>query len=108
MQKRFISTTTVLPPYGLVRISGEVARDKDYDPITEGCTGSPFDVYNLKVIESPLHNCADVTAELDSFQIEKCTGVLIEKFLDDEGFETDRLIDEAIESGRQYRHLAYA
>lgn len=108
MKKRFISTTTVLDPYGLVRVSGEVARDRDYDPITEGCTGSPFDVSSLKVIESPLHNRNDVTAELDIFQIEKCYEVLIEKYIDEEQAYKDTLIDEMIERGREYARNAYA
>lgn len=106
--KRAISVKTVLPPYGLVTISGEVARDRDFDPITEGCTASPFAVYDLKVIESPLHNRNDITNDLDDYEAKKCTEVLIEKFIDDEQSYQDTLVDEAIERGREYKHLAYA
>jgi len=45
---------------------------------------------------------------LEQSEVEKCEEVLIEKFVEEEGFERDALVDEAISSGRFYRHLAYA
>lgn len=107
MKKRHVFTGTVLTDYGFVHITGDVARDKDYDPHTEGIAGSPFDVYNLKV-HAKDEDWKDIVDELEPFEIEKCYEVLIEKFLEDEGFERDRLIDEAIERTRSFRHLAYS
>ena len=105
MKKRFISTTTVLDPYGLVRISGEVARDRDYDPITEGCTGSPFDVSSLAVVDE---TGEDITISLNRMEIENMETVLIDLYCDEEQAYKDYLIDEMIERGREYARNAYA
>lgn len=102
--KRFISTTTILGPYGLVRISGEVSRNPDHDGYQQEPYEPLFDVDGIEVQIPGIH----LEMKLEDFDMEKIREVLIEKFLDDEGFEADRLIDEAIESGRQYRHFAYA
>ena len=108
MKKRTVSTQTTLEPYGLVRISGEVAKDKDFCPHTEGILGSPFDVQNLIVCEMGFAGWTDITDELDRLEIEKCEEVLIEKFLDDEQAYKDALIDEAIERTRSFARNAYA
>ena len=105
MKKRFISTTTVLDPYGLVRVSGEVARDRDYDPITEGCTGSPFDVSSLAVVDE---TGEDITISLNRMEIENMETVLIDLYCDEEQAYKDYLIDEMIERGREYARNAYA
>ncbi len=118
--KRFISTKTVLPPYGLVTISGEVSRIRDADAETEGIMYSPFDVSDLSVrtdteilqgwmmiqfqgSERKAYRCA-----LENPEIEKCYEVLIEKYIDEEQAYKDTLIDEMIERGREYARNAYA
>ncbi len=116
MKNRSISTKTILDPYGLVRVSGEVSRNPFYAH-EERQFEPAFEVSDLHVFAEDgecLHGKRATEigrflyCGLDDIEVEKCHEVLIEKFLEDEGFESDRLIDEAIESGRQYKHLAYA
>lgn len=110
--KKHTTTTTIFAPYGLIRISGQVERDTQFDPITEGIAGSPFDIRNLKVHASPLHNPQDITDELKADELELIESVLIDKYLEEveaaEQDYKDRLIDEAIQAGREYAANAYA
>jgi len=107
MKKQHISVRTTLEPYGLVRISGDVSRnvyhasDPEYEPA--------FDVFHLRVVtrdgevlqgrkeqgKKVFNVCG-----LEQSEVEKCEEVLIEKFVEEEGFERDALVDEAISSGR--------
>lgn len=107
--KRFISTSTILEPYGLVRISGEVEKNADFDGWQQEPGEQPFYVRNLKVIGlKGLSGTGNITDDLEPFEIQKCEEVLIEKFTDDEGSALDYMIDEAIERGREYARKAYA
>ena len=45
---------------------------------------------------------------LEDYEIEICQEALFEKFAEDDQSYNDTLIDEMIERGRQYKHLAYA
>lgn len=115
MKKRTVSTSTVLEPYGLVRIWGEVSRNPHHT-FEERQFEPKFDVRELHVIKADgevlqgydvrnqklFHVCS-----LDDCEVEKCEEILIEKFLEDEGFEQDARIDEMIESGKQYARRAY-
>ncbi len=107
--KRFISTQTALEPYGLIRISGEVEKNPDFDGYQQEPGEAPFYVRNLKVIGlKGLSGTGNITDDLEPFEIEKCEEVLIEKFTDEEAGALDYLIDEAIERGREYARNAYA
>lgn len=121
---RFISTQTTLEPYGLVRISGEVAKNPDFDGYQQEPHEQPFYVRDLKVVTASGevlqgHDENAVSGRdgqpayvticgLEPFEIEKCEEVLIEKFTDEEASTLDYLIDEAIERGREYARNAYA
>lgn len=116
MKKQHISTTTILEPYGLVRISGEVSRNPFYT-FEERQFEPPFGIRDLQVIaaDGEVLQGREQRGEkvfrvygLDDIEVQKAEEVLIEKFAENEGFESDRLINEAIESGRLYRHLAYS
>ena len=120
MRKRFISIQTILEPYGLVTISGEVTRSNSADAETEGLMYSPFDVSDLTVkteseilqgwttieikgTERRVYRCS-----LENYEIEICQETLFEKFAEDDQDYNNALIDEAIERGREYKHFAYA
>lgn len=105
MRIRTISIRTTLAERGLVIISGNVSRDRDYDPITEGCTGSPWCITGLLVTDA---DNEDITDDLDRYDTEKAEECLIDKYQEEEGFDADRLIDEAVQRGREYKHLAYS
>ena len=107
MKNRSISTKTTLEPYGLVRISGIVARNP-YHSHEERQFEPAFEVRELRVesADEVLHS--PTYCDFEQWAVEACEEILIEKFLEDEGFEQDRLIDEAIERGKEYKHLAYA
>lgn len=108
MKNRSISTKTILDPYGLVRVSGEVSRNPFYTH-EERQFEPAFEVSDLHVIDAEGEVLQSPTCcRFEEWEVEKCHEVLIEKFLEDEGFESDRLINEAIESGQLYKHLAYA
>ena len=107
MKKRTVSTQTILEPYGLVRISGVVARNP-YHTFEERQFEPQFEVSDLRVItaEEVLHS--PTCCGFEQWEVEKCEEVLIEKFIEDEGAYQDTLIDEAVERGKEYKHLAYA
>lgn len=100
-----IATRTTLSDYGLVTITGNVSRDKEYDPITEGCTGSPWHITSLRVADA---DGADLTDDLDNYETEQAEECLIETFQDQEMSVLDRMVDEAIQRGIEYKHRAYA
>ena len=52
-------------------------------PITEELPGSPFDIRNLKVHASPLHNPRTFTDELKADELELIESVLIGKYLEE-------------------------
>lgn len=105
MKPSAIATRTTLSEYGLVTITGNVMRDKDFDPITEGCTGSPWHITSLRVTDA---EGADITDDLDAYDTEKVEETLVDQFEEQEWYSTERLLDEAIERGREYKHRAYA
>lgn len=102
--KRQVSTKTALEPYGLITISGEVERNRDFDGYQQEPYEPPFDVYSL-IVMCGRH---EIVSEMDMCEIEKCKEVLIEKFIDDEQAYRDTLIDEAIERSRSFARNAYA
>lgn len=104
MKKRHISTKTVIEPFGLVTISGEVARNPDFDGYQQELGEPPFDIYNLTVTVSGIH----LDATLEDIGIDTLQDILIEKFIDDEQAYQDTLIDEAIERGKEFARNAYA
>jgi hypothetical protein len=106
MKNRHISTRTTLEPYGLVRISGTVARNPFYT-FEERQFEPLYDIQNLRVEikNEVLHS--PTCCQFEQWEIEKCEEVLIEKFVENEGFEQDSLIDEMIERGRELAHRAY-
>lgn len=105
MKPSAISIRTTLSDYGLVTITGNVSRDKDFDPITEGCAGSPWHITGLRVADA---EGADLTDDLDNYETEQAEECLIERFQDEEISVLDRMVDEAIQRGQQYKHMAYA
>lgn len=117
MTPRFISTQTTLEPFGLVRITGYVQKDKDYDPETEGPAGSPFYISDLTVTTEKGETVQGWTrylggrrvyvCSLENWQVENCHDVLIDKYQDNEQARAEYLIDEAIERGREVAHYAY-
>ena len=115
MKKQHISIRTTLEPYGLVHISGDVSRnvyhasEPEFEP--------PFDVFHLRVVtrdgevlQGRKEQGKQVfnVCSLDQIEVEKCEEVLIDKYREEEGFERDYLINEVIDSGRLYKHRAYA
>ena len=108
MKNRHVSTSTILEPYGLVRISGEVSRNP-YHTFEERQFEPEFDVSGLRVIAADGEILqAPTCCQFEQWEIEKCREVLIEKFLDDEQAYKDALIDEAIERTRSFARNAYA
>jgi len=105
MKPSAIATRTTLSDYGLVTITGNVMRDRDFDPITEGCTGSPWHITGLRVADA---DGADITDDLDQYDTEKVEETLVDQFEEQEWYSKERMIDEAIERGREYKHRAYA
>lgn len=116
MKKRTISTSTILEPYGLVRISGEAGRNPFYN-FEERQFEPEFEISGLRVVDAqgkvlqgriePAKGATYIHCGLDQYEVEKCEEVLIEKFLDDEQAYQDTLIDEAIQRGRELARHAY-
>lgn len=107
MKKRAISTQTTLEPYGLVRISGVVARNP-YHTFEERQFESEFEVSDLRVMTADEVLHSPTCCQFEQWEVEKCEEVLVEKFIEDEQAYQDALIDEAVERGKAYKHLAYA
>jgi hypothetical protein len=102
---RTISIRTTLSKRGLVTINNKVNHDKHYDPITKRCTGSPWWIVSLLVTDTDSN---DITGDLDDYETEKAEECLIDKYQEEQGTALDRLVDEAIERGKEYKHRAYA
>lgn len=113
--KRTISTTTILEPYGLVTISGQISRNP-YHTFEERQFEPPFIVEQLKVTDETetIHGrtvkdeVAVTVCGLEQLEVELCEEILTEKYIEEEQVYKDTLIDEVIERGREYRHLAYS
>lgn len=122
MKKAFVYVRAELAPYGLVRIGGMIETNPFYgteDPQFE----PPYFISDLSVIDADgevlqgrvqvhdwrTHNKINVcVCGLDQIEAEKCEEYLIEKFLDEKAAYHDRLIDEAVESGRSMARYAYS
>ena len=116
MRTRTISTQTTLEPYGLVRITGTVARNP-FHTFEERQFEPAWIVNDLTVVGADGETIQGWTRQgeknvyvctLDQFEVDQCEEVLVDKYTDDELSVADRMVDEAIERGREYKHMAYA
>lgn len=116
MSRRNISTQTTLTDHGLVRLSGTIGRnphytfeDRQFEPawIVDGLTAIDADGNTIQGWEMQGERRVFICS-LEQCEVDQCEQVLIDKYLEDESSIADRMVDDAIQRGMEYKHRAYA